>query len=307
MKRRIIFLLNPIAGTGNRSKIKRLIEKKLTALGADFKIYPTSAEGNYDDIRYKILHEGVTDIVVAGGDGTISSIVDKLRDTGVNFGLIPCGSGNGLAFCAGISKDPHKAIDLIFTGTPIFTDAFTINNDFSCMLSGLGFDAQVAHDFAKQNRRGLLTYIKQTYTNFIKAKPYHFEITANGDSLFTEAFFVSIANSNQFGNQFTIAPKADLNDGLLDIVVVQKMNKPHMLLAVLQQIWRGDVKEIRYKKKGVIYYQTKNLYIKNIDAAPLHVDGDPKPTASGFNISVVPNAFRLIRPLRDQTEKSLSF
>ena len=304
MKRRIIFLLNPIAGTGKKSRIRKLIEKKLTRSGIDFEIYPTNAEGDYDAIRTKILHEGVTDIIVAGGDGTISSVVHNLRDTSVNFGLIPCGSGNGLAFCAGISKNPHKAIDLIFTGAPVPTDAFTINDHFSCMLSGLGFDAQVAHDFAKQNRRGLITYIKQTYTNFIKAKPYHFEIIANGDSLFSEAFFVSIANSNQFGNQFTIAPKADLNDGLLDIVIVQKMNKPHMLLAVLQQIWRGEVKEIRYKKKGVIYYQTKNLYIKNPDSAPLHIDGDPKPTASGFDISVVPNAFRLIRPLRGQIEKN---
>jgi YegS/Rv2252/BmrU family lipid kinase len=304
MKRRIIFLLNPIAGTGNKSRIRKLIEKKLTGSGIDFEIYPTNAEGNYDAIRDKILHEGVTDIVVAGGDGTISSVVHNLRNTSVNFGLLPCGSGNGLAFCAGISKNPHKAIDLIFTGKPVPTDAFMINDHFSCMLSGLGFDAQVAHDFAKQNRRGLITYIKQAYTNFIKAKPYQFEIIANGDTLFTEAFFVSIANSNQFGNQFTIAPKAALNDGLLDIVIVQKMNKPHMLLAVLQQIWRGEVKEIRYKKKGVIYYQTKDLYIKNPNAAPLHIDGDPKPTAPGFNISVVPNAFRLIRPLRGRIEKS---
>lgn len=304
MKRRIIFLLNPIAGTGNRSKIRRLIEKKVTASGADFEIYPTSAEGNYDAVRARILQGDITDVVVAGGDGTVNSVVYNLRNTGVNFGLIPCGSGNGLAFCAGISKNPHRAIDLIFTGTPVLTDAFMINDHFSCMLSGLGFDAQVAYDFAKQNRRGLITYIKQTYSNFIRAKPYHFEIIANGDTLFTEAFFVSIANSNQFGNQFTIAPKAALNDGLLDIVIVQKMNKPHMLLAVLQQIWRGEVKEIRHTKKSVIYYQTKEVHIKNPDGAPLHIDGDPKPTASGFNISVVPNAFRLIRPLRGGTEKS---
>lgn len=297
-------MLNPIAGTGNKSRIGDLIEKKLTGSGADFEVHPTNAEGNYDAIRNKILHEGVTDVVVAGGDGTISSVVHKLRNTNVNFGLIPCGSGNGLAFCAGISKNPHKAIDLIFTGEPVPTDAFMINDHFSCMLSGLGFDAQVAHDFARQNRRGLITYIKQTYTNFIKAQPYHFEIISNGDPLSTDAFFISIANSNQFGNQFTIAPKAALNDGLLDIVIVQKMNKLHLLLAVLQQIRKGEIKEIRYKKKGVIYYQTKKLCIKNTNAAPLHIDGDPRPTAPDFNISVVPNAFRLIRPLRDQTEKS---
>ncbi|HRQ50416.1 MAG TPA: diacylglycerol kinase family protein, partial [Agriterribacter sp.] len=167
MERRIIFLLNPVAGTGNRSRIRKLIEKKLSGSAIDFDIYPTNPEADYSAIRSKILSGGVTDVVVAGGDGTISGVVHDLRDTNVHFGLIPCGSGNGLAFSAGISKNPHKAIDLIFTGTPALTDAFTINDHFSCMLSGLGFDAQVAHDFAKQNRRGLFTYISPTYTNFL--------------------------------------------------------------------------------------------------------------------------------------------
>lgn len=292
----MIFLLNPIAGTGNRSKIRKLIEKKLADSAADFEIHPTCPEGNYDAIRAKIIREGITDIVIVGGDGTVSSVVHSLRDTGVAFGLIPCGSGNGLAFCAGISKDPHKAIELLFTGTPMLTDAFTINNHFSCMLSGLGFDAQVAHDFAKQPRRGLVTYIKQTYANFIKATPYCFEISVNNASFSTEAFFISIANSNQFGNRFTIAPQASLSDGLIDIVIVQKMTKPRMLLAVLYQIRMGKVKEALYKKKGILYYQTPGLHIKNPGAAPLHIDGDPKPSASSFEIGIIPGAFRLIRP-----------
>lgn len=292
----MIFLLNPIAGNGNRSKLRKLIEKKLAGSATDFEIHSTCPEGNYDAIRTKIVQEGITDIVIAGGDGTVSSVVHNLRDTGVAFGLLPCGSGNGLAFCAGISKSPHKALELLFTGTPVPTDAFIINDQFSCMLSGLGFDAQVAHDFAKQPRRGLLTYIKQTYTNFIKAKPYCFEISVNNGSLATEAFFISIANSNQFGNRFTIAPKASLNDGLLDIVIVQKMTKPRMLFAVLQQIRTGKVKEALYKKEGILYYQTPDLHIKNSGGAPLHIDGDPKPTAPSFDIEVIPGAFRLIRP-----------
>lgn len=295
MGRKIVFLLNPISGTGNKSDIRRLIERKTTAAGIAFEILETNAEGRYEVIRAKIAEEGVTDVVIAGGDGTINSVVNDLKDTGVCFGIIPCGSGNGLAFSAGISKNPKKALDLIFTGTPSFTDAFTINNKFSCMLSGLGFDAQVAHDFAKQNKRGLITYVKQTFIQYLKAKPYHFGITANGVSLITEAFFISIANSNQFGNHFTIAPEASLNDGLLDIVVMPKMNKTLMLLAVLQQIRRGKVNEMNYAKKGIIYFQTKSLHIKNSGSAPLHIDGDPRSTAPAFDIRIIPDAFRLIR------------
>lgn len=296
MKRKIIFLLNPIAGTGNKFRIRQLIEKKCAAAGVSFEIHTTHAEGNYSGIRTKIAEEGITDIVVAGGDGTINSVVNDLRDTGIPFGIIPCGSGNGLAFSAGIPKNPGKALDLIFTGKPVLTDAFTINNNFSCMLSGLGFDAQVAHDFAKQNKRGLITYVRQTIANFLRAKPYPFEVSVGNTPLSADAFFISIANSNQFGNRFTIAPEARLNDGLLDIVVMPKMNKTYMLLAVLWQIRRGKVNELHYTKKGIIYFQTDRLHIGNPGSAPLHIDGDPKPTASSFDISIIPDAFRLIRP-----------
>lgn len=296
MKRKIIFLLNPIAGTGNKFRIRQLIEKKCAAAGVSFEIHTTHPEGNYSGIRTKIAEEGITDIVVAGGDGTINSVVNDLRDTGIPFGIIPCGSGNGLAFSAGIPKNPGKALDLIFTGKPVLTDAFTINSNFSCMLSGLGFDAQVAHDFAKQNKRGLITYVRQTIANFLRAKPYPFEVSVGNTPLSADAFFISIANSNQFGNRFTIAPEARLNDGLLDIVVMPKMNKTYMLLAVLWQIRRGKVNELHYTKKGIIYFQTDRLHIGNPGSAPLHIDGDPKPTAPSFDISIIPDAFRLIRP-----------
>lgn len=296
MKRKIIFLLNPIAGNGRRSDVRRLIELKCAEKDIDYQICPTNAEGNYDHVRHKILADGITDVVVAGGDGTISSVVENLRDTNIPFGLIPCGSGNGLALCAGISKNPSKAIDLVFTGSPVLTDGFYINKQFSCMLSGLGFDAQVAHDFARQKTRGLLTYVKQTYFNFIKAKPYRFEIEAAGKKIDLDAFFISVANSNQFGNKFTIAPKASLSDGLLDIVIVQGMNKLQMLFDVMRQVRKGEVRQELLQEKSVIYYQTPQLIIHNKDLAPLHIDGDPKTTSDIFEIKVIPGAFRLIRP-----------
>lgn len=262
---------------------------------ADYEIHTTNAAGDYSSVRAKIK-EGVRDIIVAGGDGTLSAVVGNLRDTGVNFGLIPLGSGNGLALTAGISRNPEKALEQIFNGKPVLTDAFSINDRFSCMLSGLGFDAQVAHDFARQKTRGLRTYVKQTYSNFLKARPFKFEISTRENTISTEAFFISIANSNQFGNQFTIAPQASLTDGLLDIVVVQKMTKLHMLAAVMRQVVSGEVKDRPHKKDNVIYYQTPALTIKNLENAPLHIDGDPVETADVFTIQVIPKAFFLIRP-----------
>lgn len=166
------------------------------------------------------------------------------------------------------------------------------------MLSGIGFDAQVAQDFSTKASRGLLTYTQQSIANYFKAHPYQFEVKVNGFSFFTEAFFISIANGNQFGNNVTIAPQANLNDGLLDIVIVQKMNKAKLPFAVLKQI-RGNnklqelVEDIG--RKNVLYFQTPSLSIKNLKLAPLHIDGEPTETSGEFEISIMKDCFNLIQ------------
>lgn len=299
MHRNIIYFINPISGTRSKEILLNLIEEKTREQLIPFQIFPTNAEGNYQFLKDKIARERITDVVVCGGDGTVSQIANLLIDVQVNIGIIPMGSGNGLALAAKIPRQTDKAIDLIFSGKPAYVDSFFINSTFSCMLCGLGFDAQVAHDFARQNKRGLKTYINQTIRNFLTAKPYHFEIINREERFFTDAYFISIANSNQFGNQFTIAPKASLNDGLLDIVVVKKMSKLKLLWAVLKQIKKGEIAEYNedtFHKKDVLYFQCARLVIHNLQQAPLHIDGDPAATDSKFTIQIIPRAFKLIQP-----------
>mgnify|MGYP003449584418 FL=1 len=167
------------------------------------------------------------------------------------------------------------------------------------MLCGLGFDAQVAHDFASQSTRGLATYIRQTVKNFFTAHAYPFTLHINGKKLEADAFFISIANSNQFGNNVTIAPKASIADGLIDIVVVGKTNKLRMLYTVFSQISFGKVVPVsrsRFKKADVQYYQCKELVIENPANAPLHIDGDPAKTSERFEIKIREKAFMLLQP-----------
>lgn len=299
MKRKIIYVVNPISGTANKGKLQQLIQQETGKAGIEYQIIPSVANGNYKHLVPLIEENGVTDIVACGGDGTINALAASLQEKKVNIGIIPLGSGNGLARTAGISATPAEALQVIFKGKSLAVDGFTINGQFSCMLSGLGFDAQVAHHFARHTRRGLITYTQETIAQYFKAKFYPFEISMPHFNFFSEAFFISIANSNQFGNNFTIAPEASLTDGLLDIVIVQKMNKLRLPFAILRQI-RGNnqlqqlVDDI--SKKNVIYFQTKQLNISNRKYAPLHIDGDPKETAESFEIKVVPKAFRLLFP-----------
>jgi len=299
MKRKINFLVNPISGNTKKDEILRLVHNEMQGKDIPFEFIFTNASGNYDFIIDKIEAEEITDIIMIGGDGTVNQVVDALRETKIHFGIIPVGSGNGLALAAGIPKKPIEAIQLILKGNSKPVDAFLINNQFSCMLSGVGFDAQVAHDFASKASRGLMTYTQQSLINYFKAHPYQFEIVLENFSFFTDAYFISIANSNQFGNNVTIAPKASLNDGLLDIVVVQKMNKAKMPFAVLKQI-RGNNKLTELVENlstsNILYFQTNALTIKNNKHAPFHIDGEPRETASEFNIEIIPNCFELIQP-----------
>ncbi|HVX48772.1 MAG TPA: diacylglycerol kinase family protein, partial [Chitinophagaceae bacterium] len=200
MRRNIVFLVNPISGGTKKDSVLKEIEKVAKENEFDYAFIPTNKDGDYEFLKDKIAKSGITDVVIIGGDGTVNQVTSALRGTKTRFGIIPFGSGNGLAFAAGIPKRPLAAMQHIIQAKTRPVDAFLINNHYSCMLSGIGFDASVAHDFAQQASRGLITYTQQTIINYFKAQPYQFEITINGFSFFTEAFFISIANSNQFGN-----------------------------------------------------------------------------------------------------------
>ena len=299
MNRRIIYIINPISGTGKRSALQQFIEQETKKKNIPYQIFPSVESGNYSFLKSIIKEEKITDVVIAGGDGTVSAVVGNLLKEQVNFGIIPCGSGNGLARGAGISTQRSKAMQNIFNGRPRLIDGFRVNEKFACMLCGVGFDAQVAHDFAHQPRRGLRTYVKEVLKNFASAKTYSFELLLKSKNLKTGAFFISIANSNQFGNSFTIAPKASLSDGLLDIVIVTKQNKLSFVLQTLRQVvgWNQmESGEAINEKRSVLYFQTDKLSIKNLSEAPIHIDGDPCNLVSEMHIEIIPKCFHLIQP-----------
>jgi diacylglycerol kinase (ATP) len=299
MKRKLVYIVNPISGTRNKSSLREIIEVKTVAAGFDFTIYPSVESGDYSFLIPIIKEQKFTDVVIAGGDGTINQVVNSLRKLKLQFGIIPCGSGNGLAFSAGIPKSIERALQIIFKGKSNWCDAFLINESFACMLCGLGFDAQVAYDFANDPKRGLATYIRKTVSNFFTAKTYPFVLSAHGKQIKTDALFISIANSNQFGNNFTIAPKASLNDGLLDIVVMGKQNKLFALLQAFRQVGgynRLQKLEVVNENASLLYFQTDEIKIENPQLAPMHIDGDPTETKKKLAIEILKDSFRLICP-----------
>ena len=299
MSRKILFFINPISGVKSKLNLEEKIIAKCEQNHVSFEILFTSKDGDYDFLHDRIYSENVTDIAICGGDGSIAPIVSAILNLPVNIGIIPLGSGNGLARTAGIPKSIDKAIDVILKGNATYTDVFLINDKLSTHVCGLGFDAKVAHDFSKQEKRGLNSYTKIALKNFFAAKTYSFTVEAEKNEAEIDAFLICIANSNQFGNNFKIAPKASICDGFLDIVVLKKTTKPQIVISFIKQLISGEIKNFSKRdsdKKNIIYFQTKKLKIKNPQLAPLHIDGDPAETFKEFSIEILPAAYKLIHP-----------
>lgn len=297
-ERHIVFLINPVSGGKTKDRLVNSIKQTTQNAGIRFQIIPTEAEGQYQTLKDKIQRERITDIIICGGDGSIRSVVAALREEPVRFGIIPAGSGNGLARAARIPLNSTDALKLIMQPQVMPVDGFLVNEQFSCMLTGLGFDAHVAHQFAKNKRRGFWTYLTETIRHFFKAPSYPFQIQLHHTDREVQAYFISIANSNQFGNDVTIAPCALLNDGKLDIVIVTHMNKVRLLWEVLHQIRSGKVQaaEKMQPQKNIYYVQASSLVITNPDMAPLHIDGEPVETSRQLHIQIIQNAFQLLVP-----------
>jgi diacylglycerol kinase (ATP) len=299
MKRKLLFLINPISGTKRKSLLRRTIEEKTASRKIWFEIGETRSDGDYAELRTHVEKEKITDVIVCGGDGSVSTVSSFFLHSSINIGIIPTGSGNGLALAANIPYSTTRSLEVIYSGNASPVDGFMINDKFSCMMCGMGCDAQVAHDFAQRKMRGLKTYLHLSALNYLKAKPFNFTIETPEHSLNTDAFFITVSNSNQFGNHVTIAPKASLSDGLFDIVIVRKMHKLILPFALLHQISGTNAMEEfeNYRNnKNIIYFQASKARIHNHEQAPLHIDGEPEKVTEKLDLKILPSAFRLLQP-----------
>jgi YegS/Rv2252/BmrU family lipid kinase len=297
--RKIIFLINPVSGTGGKEKLISRIERICRTYNIHSEIQFSNAAADYAQLREKISREKTDVVAICGGDGTVGKAIGALYDLPVAFGIIPAGSGNGLALSAGIPMNSETAVRLACTGTAAPTDAFTFNGRFGCLACGLGFDATVAHEFATKKSRGLKTYLLLTAKTLFTSKAYPFSIDTGNGASDLNAFFISVLNGNQYGNQIKIAPRAQLSDGKLDVVVAEKMNKLAFTLRMLKQLVTARLEEkdkIESTKKQIRYFQSDNIRIINKGMAVMHIDGEPLAAEPILYIAVIKNAYRLIRP-----------
>ncbi len=278
----MLFIVNPISGKGRK---KRLIAR---LKNEGYKVVCTEYAGH----AQKIAQETSEQIVVAvGGDGTVNEVARGLIGTGKTLGILPCGSGDGLARHLGISHFFNKAIKTVKNGKTSSLDAGTIDGKFFFSVCGVGFDAIVSERFAKCGKRGLSSYIKEGLKTWRIYSPEKYTIEIDGQVIENEAMFITVGNSNQWGNGAKITPLADSSDGILDITIVDGF-KAIELPWLAGRLMTGSA----HKSRRVHTYRGRHIKITRTSDGPAHADGDWFEAGRTIEIKVIPHALNVLVP-----------
>ena len=289
------FVVNPISGTTDKSRIVNLIPEYMEAKRFDVKIWYTEFKGHAAQIARQAVEEGVDVVVAVGGDGTVNEIARCLIHTNTALGIIPCGSGNGLARHLFIPMNPEGALQVLSTCTIEALDYGMINETPFFCTCGVGFDAFVSSKFAKSERRGLLTYIDNTLREGLRYKPDTYEIEIDGETQHYKAFLIACANASQYGNNVFIAPQASMSDGLMDVTIME----PFTMLEAPQIAIQLFNKTID-KNSRIRTFKCKSMRIHRSTPGVIHFDGDPKDEGIDIEVRLVPKGIHMVVNTNEQ-------
>ncbi|MGB4773593.1 MAG: YegS/Rv2252/BmrU family lipid kinase [Daejeonella sp.] len=290
MKKSILFVINPISGGKNKNNFRVLADQYLDKNVFEAKYVFTEQNGHAHQIALDAI-ENNTDIVVAvGGDGTVNEIASALEGSGKIMGIIPYGSGNGLARSLGIPLKTKQAISRLNELKTDNIDCGVINNYKFFSTAGVGFDAHISSCFAQNKTRGFRGYVKTIFAEIGKYKAQNYQIEIDGSVYKRRAFMVSIANSSQFGNNAHIAPFASVKDGLLDVCII----KPFPLYLSPVMIYHMFNKST-HKSKYVEIIQGKKIRIIREKEDMIHLDGEPLLLDPVLEVMIKPLSLTIIK------------
>ncbi len=293
--RNIAFIINPISGAerNNRRRIPKLINKLLDKEQWSFDVVFTEYKGHATELAKHYADLGFFGVVAVGGDGTVNEVANGLKGTDTAIGVIPIGSGNGFARHLGISLTASRAIKTLNSVEPILADYGLANGLPFFVTCGSGFDALISKEFQKAGKRGFKIYIEKIIQELWNYAPQHYKLTGDNIDLDTEAFLITFANCNQWGNAAQIAPKASIQDGKLDIVIVSKFS----LIAAPALAMRLFTKNID-DSLHVSSLKVGKVKLIREQEGPFHLDGDPVEMPAEIDIEIVPNGLKVLVPKR---------
>lgn len=264
------FIINPISGMGKGidlpSEINRVIDRDVLIP----EILLTTKPGDACELTQRAINDGIKYVIAVGGDGTVNEVARELVNTNTALGIIPKGSGNGLARHLGISMSSSKALRVINKRNVIKTDYGTLNGTPFFCTAGIGFDALVGNKFAQLDSRGFTNYLKTIILEYFTYKPTPYQIKLNNQVIEKEAFLITIANASQWGNNAFIAPTASVQDGKFNVTI---MSPFPMILAPTIGI-QLLTKQITHSH-FVETFEVDQIEIKRPKPDCVHVDGEP--------------------------------
>ena len=301
VKKHITFVVNPISGTQEKEQVIAMINEQLDIDKYTFQIEYTQYAGHAEEIAAKSAQEGHFAVVAIGGDGTVNEVSRALTHTSTALGIIPCGSGNGLARHMQISMQPQKALEVINEGYVERIDYGTINRRKFFCTCGVGFDAFVSLKFAEAGKRGLNTYIEQSLNASLNYKPETYKVTIDGNETeIYQAFLIACGNAAQYGNNAYIAPKATLTDGLLDVTILNPFT-PLDVPSLALQLFTKTIDQNSHIKT----FRCKTINIRREKPGVVHFDGDPVSMGANLKVKIHPAGLQVIVPADDSRNNTV--
>lgn len=267
---KIFLIINQYAGHKEGAKAVEIVIPYLKKNGYLVEYSFTNHPGHASELASKAAKDGFDLVVAVGGDGTVNEVAQGLIGTNTPMGIIPMGSGNGLARELKISMNMHKSARSLVEGENLQLDVCKLNDQRFLCTSGIGFDAMIAHKMSKAASRGFLKYVQLVIQESIFFKPLDVKMKIDGVAIENPVFLITFANASQFGNNAFIAPAASMTDGLIDVVVVRKFAKiwmPVFAIALFSKL----ITRLPF----VDSYKAKQIELELADTPYYHFDGEP--------------------------------
>ena len=288
-KKKIIFILNPISGTVSKAGIPGLIEERLDKEKFDCRIAETKYAGHATELAQQAARQGIDIVVAVGGDGTVNEVGRALVNTKTAMGILPCGSGNGLARHLNLPMNLKKCIDILNDCDIHTLDYGLINRHPFFCTCGMGFDAFISMKFAEAGKRGPITYMQKILEEGLSYQPETYEIEDEEGTRRYKAFLVSAANASQYGNNAYIAPQASMSDGLLDIIIMEPFDLIEAPQVAIELFNNTLDKNLKIKT-----FRASHIHIHRKSEGIIHYDGDPVMADADVDISIVPKGINII-------------
>lgn len=288
---RVHAIINPISGVGSKRKIPKMIEDICSEKNCSLTISFTEYAGHASELTRQALEDGAQVILAVGGDGTVNEIARTMIHSDAVLGIVPKGSGNGLARELHIPMDVKRALEMIAKGYVSTIDCCKANGRVFFCTCGVGFDAAVSQKFANEKRRGSLTYIKNTIEEYLSYKPESYELLVDNQTIKEKAFLVACGNASQYGNNAFIAPHANIQDGQMDLTILSPFTPldiaPLAIQLFTRQIDRNSKIQTMKARQVSIIRQRPGV---------MHLDGEPVQADSRIDITIVPKSLKVLTP-----------